>query len=392
MHRVGQMLSILFIVLVVVVAAAAIFYSSGSSSKQQAEQPETRITVEPAAPGGTPVATGGGGEIQGGWYQLYFTAPQYPDNAQTHRGGLDEKLVALIDQAQKSVDVADYDFDLGNVADALVRAKNRGARVRMVTDSDTLANTKDQAIQGAFAKLRAADIPIVEDNRSPIMHNKFTVVDSRWVSTGSWNYTDGDTYRLNNNMIVIDSPVLAVNYGTEFAKMFEKKQFGPTKDKPIPNPTLTIGGTPVEVCFASENRCTDRIVATLAGSTQSIRFLAFSFTSTPIYQAMIDRRANGVSVSGVFETTGSNTQFSAYGKLKKDGVEVYTDGNPYVMHHKVIIIDDRIVIFGSFNFSDNANTQNDENLLIIDNPDIARAFKAEYDRIVAVAKNPPKKK
>ena len=62
------------------------------------------------------------------------------------------------------------------------------------------------------------------------------------------------------------------------------------------------------------------------------------------------------------------------------------------MHHKVIIIDDRIVIFGSFNFSDNANTQNDENLLIVDNAEIARAFKAEYDRVVAVAKNPPKKK
>ncbi len=131
--------------------------------------------------------------------------------------------------------VADYDWDLANVADAMVRAKNRGARVRMVTDSDTLANTKDEAIQGAFAKLKAASIPIVEDNRGPIMHNKFTVVDSRWVSTGSWNYTDGDTYRLNNNMIIIDSPVLAVNYATEFAKMFEKKQFGPTKDKTISN-------------------------------------------------------------------------------------------------------------------------------------------------------------
>jgi len=150
-------------------------------------------------------------------------------------------------------------------------------------------------------------------------------------------------------------------------KMFEKKQFGPTKDKTIPNPTLTVSGTPIEVCFASENRCADRIVATLKGSTKTIRFLAFSFTSTPIYQAMLDRRANGVTVSGVFETTGSDTQFSAYGKLKKEGVEVYTDGNPYVMHHKVIIIDDHIVIFGSFNFSDNANTQNDENLLIVDN-------------------------
>ncbi len=62
------------------------------------------------------------------------------------------------------------------------------------------------------------------------------------------------------------------------------------------------------------------------------------------------------------------------------------------MHHKVIIIDEHIVIFGSFNFSDNAATQNDENLLIVDNPEIAKAFKGEYDRVLALAKNPPAKK
>jgi len=62
------------------------------------------------------------------------------------------------------------------------------------------------------------------------------------------------------------------------------------------------------------------------------------------------------------------------------------------MHHKVIIIDERIVIFGSFNFSDNANTQNDENLLIVDNADIARAFKGEFDRVLNLAQNPPTKK
>ncbi len=108
---------------------------------------------------------------------------------------------------------------------------------------------------------------------------------------------------------------------------------------------------------------------------------------------MLDRRRERRSGQrGLRDDQGSGTQFSAYGKLKQEGVEVYTDGNPYVMHHKVIIIDDRIVIFGSFNFSDNANTQNDENLLIVDNAEIARAFKAEYDRVVAVAKNPPKKK
>lgn len=393
MRRIGQLLPIIFIVLVLVVAAAALFYFSPSgTSKQEAEQPEARTTPEPTVAGSTPVSTGGGGgETQGGWYQLYFTSPIYPDNKANHRGGLDEKLVALIDRAQRTVDVADYDFDLANVADAMVRAQGRGVRVRMVTDSDTVAND-DEAIQAAFGKLKGAKIPVVEDNRKPIMHNKFTVVDGRWVSTGSWNYTDGDTYRLNNNMIIIDSADLATNYSTEFAKMFERKQFGPTKDKTIPNPVITVNGTRIETCFASENRCEDRIVATLSQSKQSIRFLAFSFTSASITQAMLDRRATGVSLAGVFETTGSDTPYSAYGKMKKQGIEIYTDGNPYVMHHKVIIIDERIVIFGSFNFSDNANTSNDENLLIVDNPEIARAFLAEYDRIVAVAKNPPKKK
>lgn len=392
MRRIGQVLPIIFMVLVLVVAAVAIIYfSTPGETKQQAEQPETRTTPEPAQPGSTPVTTGGGGTTQGSWYQLYFTSPTYPDDPQAHRGGIDEKLVALIDRAQRTVDVAAYDFDLEDVSDALVRAQGRGVRVRMVTDSDTVAND-DEAIQAAFGKLKGARIPIIEDNRRGIMHNKFTVVDARWVSTGSWNYTDGDTYRLNNMMIVIESPELATNYSAEFAKMFEKKQFGPTKDKLIPNPVITVSGTRIETCFASENRCADRIIATLSTSTRSIRFLAFSFTSTPIAQTMLDRRASGVSLAGIFETTGSDTQYSAYGKLKGQGVEVYTDGNPYMMHHKAIIIDERIVIFGSFNFSDNANTSNDENLLIVDNPEIARAFLAEYERVLAVAKNPPKRR
>jgi phosphatidylserine/phosphatidylglycerophosphate/cardiolipin synthase-like enzyme len=57
------------------------------------------------------------------------------------------------------------------------------------------------------------------------------------------------------------------------------------------------------------------------------------------------------------------------------------DGNPGFLHHKVIIIDNRIVITGSFNFSDSANTRNNENVLIIDNADIAKLYLAEFQRI-----------
>jgi phosphatidylserine/phosphatidylglycerophosphate/cardiolipin synthase-like enzyme len=61
------------------------------------------------------------------------------------------------------------------------------------------------------------------------------------------------------------------------------------------------------------------------------------------------------------------------------------------MHHKVIIIDGRTVIFGSFNFSNNADSDNDENLLIIDDPALAEAFEAEFQRVRDVALHPLKK-
>ena len=380
-----------FVVMVALIAGAVLLpLLRGGSAPPAREENASRVT--PAAVSGTVSAIGSGQGIDGGWYQLYFTAPKYPDDRANHRGGLDEKLVALIDRATVSLDVADYDFDLANVADAMVRAKGRGVTVRMVTDSDTLNNTKDKAIQDAFGKLKGANIPIVDDKRGPIMHNKFTVADREWVQTGSWNYTDGDTYRLNNHMIIVRSPELAANYTTEFDRMFVKKQFGPNKDKPIPNPVVTINGTRVENHFAPEGDVEDQIVRAVRGSRSSIYFLAFSFTADDLAQAMLDRSAAGVALGGVFETTGSNTEYSEYGKLKGQGVEVYQDGNPWVMHHKVIIIDERIVVLGSYNVSDNSNTQNDENILIIDNPDIARAFKGEYDRVLALAKNPPPKR
>ena len=134
-----------------------------------------------------------------------------------------------------------------------------------------------------------------------------------------------------------------------------------------------------------------KIAGHLAQAQQSIHFLAFSFTNDVIGQAMIARAKAGVSVAGVFETTGSETQYSEYGKMRKAKLDVLQDGNPYVMHHKVIIIDGHTVIFGSFNFSNNADKDNDENLLIVDDPTLAQAFEAEFQRVREVALHPLKK-
>jgi phosphatidylserine/phosphatidylglycerophosphate/cardiolipin synthase-like enzyme len=352
--------------------------------------------IPSAAPGATSSVGGQPGaptSVPGAasWYELYFTTPKYPDKPEYHHGSLDEKLVALINTATKTIDLADYDFDLEDVANALAQAVGRGVRVRMVTDTDTLTND-DPKVQKAFEILKQAKIPIVDDQRPPLMHNKFLVVDNATVWTGSWNFTDGDTYHLNNNGIKIMSPELAQNYTTEFEKMFVQHKFGPNKPAGVPHPILTINGVHVENYFAAEDKVASHIIEHLKQAKQSIHFLAFSFTHDGIGDAVIARAKAGTQVAGIFETTGSETKFSEYGKMKQAGLNVLQDGNPYVMHHKVFIIDGREVIFGSFNFSDNADKDNDENLLIVDDPALAQAFEAEFQRVREVALNPPKKK
>ncbi|NWJ44990.1 MAG: DUF1669 domain-containing protein [Chloroflexi bacterium] len=385
------------LIVVAAIAIVGLLMMGGSQTTvavitaEATEDPQQEVSsvldTTPKAIEGTVVegALGSGGHYKTDWYELYFTAPVYPDKPENHKGSLDQYLTNFINTAERTVDVADYDFDLANVADAMVAATKRGVRVRMVTDTDTITN-KDKNIQAAFDKLKKASITIVDDQRSPIMHNKFTVVDNKAVSTGSWNYTDGDTYHLNNNVIFIKNPQLAQNYTTEFEKMFIKKDFGPNKDKGVPYPSLLIGNTKIENYFAAEDGVAQKIVDKIGTAKSSIYFMAFSFTHNGIGKAIMDKAKAGVKVGGVFETTGSQTVYSQYKKMLEQKLDVYTDGNPWVMHHKVIILDEHITIFGSFNFSDNADKSNDENLLIIDDEGLAKAFKTEYDRVLEVAK------
>jgi phosphatidylserine/phosphatidylglycerophosphate/cardiolipin synthase-like enzyme len=113
--------------------------------------------------------------------------------------------------------------------------------------------------------------------------------------------------------------------------------------------------------------------------------MAFSFTADSLGEAMIDGLKRGVSVAGIFETRGADTQYSECPQLLYQGADVTLDGNPRTFHHKVIIIDSRIVILGSFNFTASADEENDENLLIIYDESLASAYEAEFQRMKALS-------
>jgi phosphatidylserine/phosphatidylglycerophosphate/cardiolipin synthase-like enzyme len=318
--------------------------------------------------------------------QVYFTQPRYPDDPESRGSGLDTILASDIAQALASVDVAAYELDLETVGQALVNAHQRGVAVRVLTDSD---NVDERAVR----QLVRAGIPVSEDNRSALMHNKFVIIDESVIWTGSWNLTENGTYRNDNNAVRVFSHRLAENYRAEFEEMFVERRFGPSSPADTPHPTLRIRNQDssedllVETYFAPEDAVADRILAAVEGAQESIRFMAFSFTDDRLGEAIKQQAKAGLAVQGVFETRGAESEYGEYGRMSRarPPLDILLDGNPYSMHHKVVILDDETVILGSFNFTDSANESNDENLLIVHDLDVAARYRAEFERVYAQA-------
>lgn len=348
--------------------------------------PASRVAIERVAVAPSLALESTGDHVfSGPWYELTFTRPRFPAG-NTTGDGLDERLVALVNRAHRTLDVAIYELNLRNVAEAMARAADRGVRVRMVTDSDTLAD-QEPATQAALAVVRSAGIPIVPDGRRGLMHHKFMVVDGEWVQTGSANYTDREAYRNNNNAIIVHSRALAQNYAAEFEKMFAG-QFGQAKSRGVPHPVTSLVGSRVENYYSPSDRAASHVVRWMSAARHRVHFLAFSFTLDGLGDMALQRAQAGVEVGGVFEGSGVTNEFSEFRRLKEAGLDVLLDGNPWNLHHKVIVIDDRVSIFGSFNFSNNADRENDENLLIVEDVGLARAFEEEYQRVRALALDP----
>ena len=102
---------------------------------------------------------------------------------------------------------------------------------------------------------------------------------------------------------------------------------------------------------------------------------------------MLERARAGVTVAGVFdESQVKSNRGGEYDNLAASGLDVHLDGSPDRMHHKVIVVDERVVITGSYNFSASAEERNDENTLIIHSPEIAAHYLKEFERVYDKAK------
>ncbi len=389
---------IILFVLIVVIVLGVRYVNSGSDPLglfSAFETPAVAIATLPptrtAAPEAPPsfgldfqaeVFSGAGP----GW-EVYFADPINNGNPDDYAGSIEQRLIELIETARTSIHIASFEFDLTPVAEALVAAAERGVDVRWVTDDEHGLEADEEPGHGQFAMLEEAGIQIKDDSRTALMHDKFWIFDGKIVWTGSTNITVNGIFKQNNNVIVLESPGLADIYEREFQEMWGGK-FGPKSPSTYGQQTAVVNGMQVEALFASEDPVIERIIEIVSGADSSIRFMAFSFTDYPLAKAMIDRAAGGVDVAGVFEKVGSETQYAELSTLVCAGIPARQDGNPSFLHHKLIVVDERIVITGSLNFSSSASESNDENVIVVDNPDIARLYIQEFERVWSQASDP----
>lgn len=364
----SRFLSLLFVVTLVLSACGNVTPTA---------TPQVDVT---STPNGdlTPIDLQTGYGVRGSWFELYFTDPANPFSSQG-TGGVDTPLVKAIDAARLSIDVAAYSLSLNSVRYALINAHDRGVTVRAVMESTNMDRSDVQA-------MLSAGIPIIGDNRSGLMHDKFMVIDRSEVWLGSMNYTDSGAYEDNNNMMRILSTKVAEDYSVEFNEMFEDDKFGPDAVSKTPNPTVTLDGTRVDVYFSPDDHVLTALYNLLNDAEKSIYFLAFSFTSNELGQIVREKADAGLIIKGVMDegqvASNTGTEFDPF---RQAGLDVRIDGIEGLMHHKVFIIDEKIAVFGSYNFSKAAEEKNDENIIIVYNEKIAEQYMQEFQRVYKLA-------
>ena len=304
--------------------------------------------------------------------EVYFSDAYTGQNS----GFLEKLLVNKLRLADVTIDAALQQLNSSPIAAELIRAHNRGVRVRVFTENKYVEEEE-------ITQLQSAGILVKDDAREGgLMHHKFIVIDERYVWTGSYNTTHNGAYKNDNNVIWIDSVPLANNFTNEFRSLYLSEQYNQSNASYIPYPTITLNdGTEITTFFPPKSKTIPPLIDEIKSAKKSISFMAFSYTHDKLGEAMMDMYKSGITVRGVFDEK-QISKHSEYAKMEEIGMPVKIDETPGAMHHKVIIIDEQTVITGSYNFSINAETNNSENLLIIKNSnEIGRTYMGEFKRL-----------
>ena len=348
-------------------------------------------------------------KTRGGRVEVYFNDPGTRADNMWHSDAV-QVMIDLVESSEDSIEMAVMGFYYEPLVDAFIDAYDRGVDIRMVGDAGHATN------QG-YVRFDERHIPIVMGNQAHIMHDKFMVVDNRFVWSGTANWSDTDLNYNSNNFVFIDSPEVAADFQGEWQQMFDGV-FGNNKVELDKGRIYQVGDTEVEIWFSPNEDGLGRIVEEVDAVEDSLRFTIFAFTKDQVGGAFIRKQAefdewnlaNGLgdedvdfrdqkSVAGVVcrSQLHSNGQYHEAYRLLNAGIDMRLDGNDNSkqpgdyqagggrLHSKTMIMDvygaDPRVITGSFNWSSSATVSNDEFMYVLKGARVAKQFDTYFETL-----------
>jgi len=235
-----------------------------------------------------------------------------------------------------------------------------------------------------------------------LMHDKFIVRDGASVWTGSGNFTNGGLLLQDNNYLVIDSPAVAALYAKAFGDIRAPGHtISHTKGMPGGSGKVKVGNVKLSVFFSTQFTEAENIeteVQKHLTGAKKVRVMAMLISDPGILARLFALKK--IDIKGILDPhMMQNVVRPPKGKSKLDPklfwfesdkrfvaapshAFVQSDNNNF-MHNKVMIIDDKVVITGSYNFSENAEL-NDENMMIIESGAVVRAYTKYFDALFKV--------
>ncbi|GAA2914887.1 phospholipase D-like domain-containing protein [Streptosporangium fragile] len=350
---------------------------------------------------------------------------------------LERVIVDFVDGARHSLDIAVQELDSEPIAQAILDARFRGVSVRVVLEQDYLLTARLPALTmrpgedetAARRRLQWGDEPgsrsleanrrilaallrcgadVKADYNPAIFHQKFVVRDFRERATptsailsGSANFTHTDCHRNLNHIVVFHDPRICREYTAEFEQL-RAGRFGRDTHGKVPA-AYNLNGVPVKVLFAPDHAPELEIMKQMLKATRRVDFAIFTFSgSSGIDDAMIALSEAKRTVTGAMDPGQGAQRWAATHDLDRARIELYFPRRSPAfgkLHHKLMVIDEAVVVAGSFNYTAPANNFNDENIFVIGSPypdlpkreggpvdpaacaEIARFFRAEIQRI-----------
>ena len=352
--------------------------------------------------------------LSSGEMKAYFNRSVNTDYATTNNTNflhqsIDDTLIAFIDRATESIDIAIYNFNnssnLSSISAALNQAHNNGVDIRIIYNQDT----NNGAISSLNSNIPKLESPVpVFPNGHGIMHNKFMIIDGKSndpnkavIWTGSTNWTVGNINTDPNNVIVIQDKSLALAYILEFEEMWgsnglqpnlNNSKFGFEKTDNTPH-FFNINGSDVELYFSPSDGTNAKIIEAINGANEDIIFNTMLINRNDIGSALLFKHFNNTLVGGMIDHPANSTQYNSL----YDGLDgrITTHLQAGQLHHKTLICDalganknNAYVLTGSHNWSTSAENRNDENTLIIYNADIANQYLQEAMKRVEESSTP----